>query len=82
MIVKEAIHHILAENLTGKEYNSEECTEWCRTISDDIKNKMKGNAENIQGPHHTGKAGKRPQKIHFRENTGYLEMLPKHRESC
>ena len=41
-MVKEAIHHILVENLQGKEYNSEEATEWSKEISDAIKTKLKG----------------------------------------
>ena len=40
--MKEAIHSILMENLQGKDYNSEECTEWSKTIGDQIKLKMKG----------------------------------------
>ena len=36
----------------------------------------------IQGPHGTGKTGKMVKKIPVRENTGNLEILPKHREFC
>ncbi|XP_046573131.1 dynein light chain Tctex-type protein 2B-like isoform X1 [Haliotis rubra] len=39
--VKEMIHVVLAEHLTGKVYNSEETTELTKTISDDIKTKLK-----------------------------------------
>lgn len=42
VIVKEAIHHILVENLQGKSYNGEEATEWTKQISDAIKTKLKG----------------------------------------
>ena len=34
-----------------------------------------------QGTHGTGKTGKWPKKIPVRENTGNLEILPKHREN-
>ena len=36
----------------------------------------------IQGTHGTGKTGKCSKKIPARENTGNLEILPKHREFC
>ena len=36
----------------------------------------------VQGTHGTGKTGKMTQKIPVRENTGNLEILPKHREFC
>ncbi|XP_067669145.1 dynein light chain Tctex-type protein 2B-like isoform X2 [Haliotis asinina] len=39
--VKEMIHVVLAEHLTGKVYNSEETTELTKTISDEIKTKLK-----------------------------------------
>ena len=41
-IVKEAIHHVLVEHLTGAQYNGEECTELSKKISDEIKVKLKG----------------------------------------
>jgi len=44
VIVKEAIHHILVENLQGKAYDGEEATEWTKQISDAIKTKLKGNS--------------------------------------
>ena len=40
--MKEAIHHVLVENLTGAQYNGEECTELSKKISDEIKVKLKG----------------------------------------
>ncbi|XP_048246840.1 dynein light chain Tctex-type protein 2B-like isoform X2 [Haliotis cracherodii] len=39
--VKEMIHVVLSEHLTGKVYNSEETTELTKTISDEIKTKLK-----------------------------------------
>jgi len=42
VLVKEAIHQILMENLHGKDYNGEECTNWCKSISNQIKTKLKG----------------------------------------
>ena len=39
--MKEVIHNVLMENLQGKEY-AEECAEWSRTISDQIKSKLAG----------------------------------------
>ena len=42
VFVKEAIHQVLVEELTGKDYNAEETTEWCRHLSDLIKTKLKG----------------------------------------
>ena len=46
--------------------------------------KRQGNIEknvkgDLQGAHCTGKTGKMGKKIPVRENTGNLEMLPKHR---
>ncbi|KAK3094501.1 hypothetical protein FSP39_002578 [Pinctada imbricata] len=41
IIVKEAIHNILNEHLTGKNYDAEETTEWSRQIADEIKVKLK-----------------------------------------
>lgn len=41
-MVKEAIHHVLSEYLTGKEYNTEETTDWTKELSDQIKVKLKG----------------------------------------
>ncbi|XP_064639132.1 dynein light chain Tctex-type protein 2B-like [Lineus longissimus] len=41
VLVKEVIHHALLEHLTEKEYNGEEATEWAKTISDEIKTKLK-----------------------------------------
>nr|XP_022338983.1 tctex1 domain-containing protein 2-like [Crassostrea virginica] len=41
VIVKETIHNVLNEHLTGKTYDTEETTEWTRQISDDIKLKLK-----------------------------------------
>lgn len=42
VIVKETIHNVLNEHLSGKSYDAEETTEWTRRISDDIKLKLKG----------------------------------------
>ena len=36
----------------------------------------------VQGTHGTGKTGKMTKKFPVRENTGNLEILPKHREFC
>ena len=35
----------------------------------------------MQGTHGTGKTGKMAKKIPVRENTGNLEILPKHRKN-
>jgi len=40
--VKNIIHEILGEELGGKQYNAEETGNWTRTISDSIKDKLKG----------------------------------------
>ncbi|XP_064615029.1 dynein light chain Tctex-type protein 2B-like isoform X1 [Liolophura sinensis] len=40
-IVKECIHQVLIDKLSGKSYDAEETTELTRSISDDIKLKLK-----------------------------------------
>lgn len=40
--VKNIIHEILNEELSGKQYDAEETAKWTRTISDSIKDKLKG----------------------------------------
>ena len=45
-IVKECIHQVLVERLHDKSYDGEEVMEWSKSISDEIKNKLKG----ILGP--------------------------------
>ena len=40
--VKEMIHVVLGEMLSGKTYNSEETASWTRDISDTIKKRLKG----------------------------------------
>ena len=42
VIVKEAIHQVLMETLQGKDYNSEECTDLTKSLSDQIKAKLRG----------------------------------------
>ncbi|KAM7446123.1 Tctex1 domain-containing protein 2 [Porites harrisoni] len=39
--VKAIIHDILNEELSGKQYNSEEATSWSKHISDTVKDKLK-----------------------------------------
>ena len=47
------------------------------TLSQSVKNSL----QIKQGTHSTGKTGKMtPKKVHVSENTGNLEILPKHRE--
>ena len=41
-IVKELIHNVLHEKLTGISYNQEESTELTKQLSDEIKTKLKG----------------------------------------
>ena len=41
-IVKECIHQVLAERLQDKSYDAEEIMDWSKSISDEIKNKLKG----------------------------------------
>jgi len=41
VIVKEAIHQVLMENLQGMEYNGEECTDLTKSLSDQIKAKLR-----------------------------------------
>jgi len=41
VLVKEAIHQIVSENLQGKDYNGDECNNWCKQISIQIKEKLK-----------------------------------------
>jgi hypothetical protein len=48
--VKEAIHQILLENLHGKDYNGEECTEWCKNISNQLKVRLKGQLKRLELP--------------------------------
>jgi len=38
---KELIHQVLTEYLHGKDYRGEECADWCKEISYQIKNKLK-----------------------------------------
>ena len=40
--VKAIIHDILNEELSGKQYNSEEATSLSKHISDTVKDKLKG----------------------------------------
>ena len=40
--VKGIIHDVLNEELSGKQYNSEEATSWSKHISDTVKDKLKG----------------------------------------
>lgn len=42
MAVKAIIHDVLSEELSGKQYNSEEATSWSKHISDTVKEKLKG----------------------------------------
>ena len=42
LTVKSLIHDVLNEELSGKQYNSEECTAWSKTLSEAIKTKVKG----------------------------------------
>ncbi len=42
IIVKETIHNILVERLTDQNYNGEEITPLTKQISDEIKDKLKG----------------------------------------
>lgn len=39
--VKAIIHDVLNEELSGKQYNSEEATSWSKHISDTVKDKLK-----------------------------------------
>ncbi|XP_033106324.1 tctex1 domain-containing protein 2-like [Anneissia japonica] len=39
--VKETIHIVLTEELADKQYDSEECSEWCKNISSEIKKRLK-----------------------------------------
>ncbi|XP_002128994.1 dynein light chain Tctex-type protein 2B-like [Ciona intestinalis] len=39
--VKECIHQVVSEHLSGKQYNSEEVSEWTQVISNGIKTKLK-----------------------------------------
>ena len=45
-MVKEVIHSVLVDNLQGQTYNGEECTDWTKKISDQIKTKLKGKHAN------------------------------------
>lgn len=40
--VKALIHDVLNEELTGKQYSSEECITWTKTLSEAIKSRVKG----------------------------------------
>jgi len=40
--VKEVIHNVLQERLTGVSYNQEESTELSKQLGDEIKSKLKG----------------------------------------
>lgn len=46
--VKSLIHDVLNEELTGKQYSSEECTKWSKTLSEAIKTRVKGQFLNMQ----------------------------------
>lgn len=39
--VKALIHDVLNEELSGKQYSSEECTAWTKTLSEAIKTRVK-----------------------------------------
>ncbi|XP_071952890.1 dynein light chain Tctex-type protein 2B-like [Antedon mediterranea] len=39
--VKETIHIVLNEELADKKYNSEDCSNWCKSISLEIKKRLK-----------------------------------------
>ncbi|XP_074658086.1 dynein light chain Tctex-type protein 2B-like isoform X2 [Tubulanus polymorphus] len=41
LMVKEMLHMVLSEHLSGKEYNGEEATDWSKIISDEIKSRLK-----------------------------------------
>lgn len=41
-IVKEVIHNVLQEKLTGITYNQEESTDLSKQLGDEIKSKLKG----------------------------------------
>ncbi|XP_025078531.1 tctex1 domain-containing protein 2-like isoform X2 [Pomacea canaliculata] len=41
VMVKEMIHMVLTDKLSGKVYEPDNATEWTRTISDTIKQKLK-----------------------------------------
>ena len=40
--IKSLIHDVLHEELSGKQYNSEECTVWSKNLSEAIKTRVKG----------------------------------------
>jgi len=40
--VKECIHQVLTEFFVGKSYSGDECTAWCKNISHEIKDRLKG----------------------------------------
>ena len=42
VMVKEMIHLVMTEKLSGKTYDPESTTEWTKSISDTIKNKLQG----------------------------------------
>jgi hypothetical protein len=42
IIVKETIHNVLNDRLSGKVYDVDETTDLCKVISDEIKTKLKG----------------------------------------
>lgn len=48
-IVKELIHNVLHEKLTGIAYNQEESTELTKQLSDEIKAKLKGKDNHNKG---------------------------------
>ncbi|XP_077987862.1 dynein light chain Tctex-type protein 2B-like [Glandiceps talaboti] len=41
VIVKEVIHTVLHEMLNDRQYDGEETTNWCKSISDEIKQRLK-----------------------------------------
>ena len=47
--VKAIIHDVLHEELSGKQYNSEEATSWSKHISDTVKEKLKGKLNILPG---------------------------------
>ena len=41
-MIKTLIHDVLNDELSGKQYNSDDATSWCKNISDVVKDKLKG----------------------------------------
>lgn len=42
MVVKEILHSVLLEKLTGVTYHPENTSQWTREIADEIKGRLKG----------------------------------------